>query len=78
MGQSIYPHTPNFKSEIWIDWENKGELITSIDDSGIEHYLQFSIIKKNGQTDIPEQGFSIAVDELKQILEYYEKHKSDF
>ena len=44
MGQTIYPHTPNFKSEIWIDWENKGELITSIDDSGIEHYLQFLII----------------------------------
>jgi hypothetical protein len=78
MGQIFHNSTPSFKSDIWIDWESRGELITSIDDTGVCHYLEFSIIRKNGQSDISEGGFSITVDELKQILEYYEKYKSEF
>lgn len=78
MGQIFYKETPSFKSDIWIDWENRGMLITSIDDTGASHYLEFSVFKKNGQLEVHQGNFSISIDELKQILEYYEKHKSSF
>lgn len=79
MGQIRYTGIPVHDSHVFFNEEfDSGTLITSINEENHKTFINFSVIKKEGQFIVEECRFFIAPEELEAILDYYKKYKSDF